>query len=199
MLSLLSIDVGFDVRATGHLVRLAGWRAGVKYHPEPGSCMDTAECRTACIETMAETLAKAGYSVVVATTANGRDVQCTPQELAPAGDRPGYEWSGPAWAIQAKNDNYWCLGPSLFAVLSRSGWRDSELAELESGEPVAVVQPDRFYVVDEETGERVSGHDKENVAMAAAERHARETGHDASVWVGSEEKMTNTGYYVESE
>lgn len=134
MQSLLAIDIGFDVRATDMLVRLEHWRDGVTYHPDPGSCMGKAEIRSACIETVAETLAKAGYSVIVAKTATGREVQCTTQELAPVGDRPGYEWTGPAWAIQAKNDNYWCVGPSLLAVLQRSGWRDSELTPLDGGQ-----------------------------------------------------------------
>jgi hypothetical protein len=79
---------------------------------------------------MAETLAKAGYSVVIALTASGRDVQCTPQDCAPSGDWPTYEWQGPAWAVQAKRDNHWCVGPSLDAAVSRAGWRDSELREL---------------------------------------------------------------------
>jgi hypothetical protein len=130
MISLLSIDVGFDPRAQRMLLRLAKWRDGVRYHPRPNSCMQTAECRTQCIETMAETLAKAGYSIIIASTASGRDVQCTPQHCAPHGERPTYEWQGPAWAVQAKNDNWWCVGPSLTSVLMRSGWRDSELREL---------------------------------------------------------------------
>lgn len=133
MESLLSIDIGFDLRAKNTLVRLVNWRHGVKYHPKPGSCIGEAMCRSACLETVAETLARAGYSVIVATTANGRDVQCTPQEQAPAGDRPGYGWTGPAWAVQARNDNYWCVGPSLTAVLQRSGWRDSEVRPLDGG------------------------------------------------------------------
>ena len=128
--SLLSIDVGFDLRVTHRLIRLTRWRHGVRYHPEPGSCLETAECHAQDVEAMAETLAKAGYSVVIAQTANGRDVQCTPQELAPDGDRPGYEWTGPAWAVQAKTDNSWRVGPSLLAVLSRSDWEPDDVTEL---------------------------------------------------------------------
>jgi hypothetical protein len=128
--SLLAIDVGFDPRATGDLVRLDDWRRGVRYHPDPDSCMGQAECHAQDVETMAETLAKAGYSVVIALTANGRDVQCTPQERAPTGDRPGYDWTGPAWAVQAKHDNYWCVGPSLLAALDRAGWKPDELTEV---------------------------------------------------------------------
>lgn len=132
MTSLLAIDVGFDPRVHDMLVNMTYWRTGVQYHPGPG-CVGKAELRSPCLETMAETLAKAGYSVVVAHTANGRDVRCYPAGKAPNGDRPNYEWSGPVWAVQAKNDNYWCLGPSLTVALTRAGWRDSEVTPLDKG------------------------------------------------------------------
>jgi hypothetical protein len=133
--SLLAIDVGFDPRATRTLIRLDNWRHGVRYHPEPESCMGQAECHARDVETMAETLAKAGYSVAIVQTPNGRDVQCTPQDRAPAGDRPDYDWTGPAWAVQARTDNYWCIGPSLLAAIDRAGWRPDELTDL-SGDSV---------------------------------------------------------------
>ena len=131
MESLLAIDIGFDPRAHDMLVRLTNWRDGVKYHPDRDSCMVTATFHSPDMETIAETLAKAGYSIVIAQTANGRDVQCTPQSAAPAADKPGYDWTGPAWAVQAKNDNYWCVGPSLAAVLTRSGWGADEIRTIQ--------------------------------------------------------------------
>jgi hypothetical protein len=55
-----------------------------------------------------------------------------------------------------------------------------------------------YLVLDEESNEYVSEHESEAIAMAAANRHARETGHDASVWVGDRDDATNTGYYAEA-
>jgi hypothetical protein len=123
-ISLLARDVGFDPRTTGHLVRIE--YIPVKYMDGAKPTVTT----TRDVEALAEELARAGYSVVVARTANGRDVQCSPQDAAPAGDWPQYTWTGPAWAVQARNDNYWVVGPSLTAVLTSSGWRDSEITAL---------------------------------------------------------------------
>jgi len=131
MQSLLSIDVGFDARATGHLVRLADWRDGVRYHPEPGSCLGEAECRATTMEEMAEPLARAGYSVVIVQTANGRDVQCTPRDKAPCGDVAKGQWNGPAWAVQARNDNYWCVRPTLAKALKAAGWTPGQVRSLD--------------------------------------------------------------------
>lgn len=58
-----------------------------------------------------------------------------------------------------------------------------------------------YHVLDETTGEYVYHSDREVMAHAAANAHARDTGHDASVWEGtiegSDVSVTNTGYYVE--
>lgn len=104
-----------------------GWQDGLAYHPDPKSCSETATIRSSDVEQVADTLARAGYCVLVARTITGRDVQCTPQEHAPSGDWPTFTWHGPAWSVQKKNDNYWCVGPTLLSALSRAGWRDSEL------------------------------------------------------------------------
>lgn len=128
MQSIQAIDVGFDPRLAGGGMLVAIADRHVRYD-RPGTRGASAEV-VGDVEMVAETLARAGYSVVVARTANGRDVQCTPPEMAPVGDRPGYEWRGPVWAIQARNDNYWCLGPSLMAAAERAGWRPDELRPL---------------------------------------------------------------------
>lgn len=130
MQSLLSIDVGFDVRATGHLVRLADWQDGVRYHPEPDSCLGAAECCATTMEEMAETLVRAGYSIVIAQTPNGREVQCTPREHAPPGDADG-EWDGPAWAVQARNDNYWCVRPTMEEAMKAAGWTPEQASVID--------------------------------------------------------------------
>jgi hypothetical protein len=56
-----------------------------------------------------------------------------------------------------------------------------------------------YLILDEVTQQYLAEeYDAENIAMAAANRHARETGHDASVWVGDRDNATNTGYYAEA-
>ena len=147
--SLLPLDVGFDLREQQQIVRLAR-ASSVRY-------LDEGQERvvTGCPETIAETLARAGYSVVVATTRNGRDVQCSRQEAAPAGEQPGHEWQGPAWAVQAKVDNYWCVAPSLAAALDRAGWKPSEIEWLTEGDGTAAAQQREATVLvaaDEENG-----------------------------------------------
>jgi len=127
--SLCSIDVGFDLRLHQTLARIN--QLPLDY--EAGTGPD-AERRTitagAGVEAIGEALARAGYGVVVAQTANGREIQCTPPAWAPAGDCADHEWTGPVWAVQAKHDNYWCLGPSMLAALDRAGWRPDECREL---------------------------------------------------------------------
>lgn len=62
--------------------------------------------------------------------------------------------------------------------------------------------PARYHVLDETTGEYVYHSDREAMANAAANAHARDTGHDASVWEGTvdgdEIEVTNTGYHAEA-
>jgi hypothetical protein len=123
-ISLLARDVGFDPRTTGHLVRIE--YIPVRYMDGAKPTVTT----TRDVEAIGEELARAGYSVVVAATTNGRDIQCTPQTEAPAGDWPKRKWTGPAWAVQARGDNYWCVGPSLTAVLTSSGWKNGEITAL---------------------------------------------------------------------
>jgi hypothetical protein len=128
-LSLLSIDVGFDCRLHG-LVRLPLPLKGqheVAHHPG-GDCIGTLYAR-GLIQDIAETLARSGYSVVPFRTANGRDVQCTPPEKAPPGDGDMLYEGAPVWAVQAKNDNYWCRGSTYYAALERAGWTERELIE----------------------------------------------------------------------
>lgn len=126
-MSLRPIDVGFDPRVHGMLCRVTA--RTVDYL----DAENRPQTVTGDEQLVAETLARAGYCVVVAETANGRDVQCTPAEHAPAGERPGYEWRGPVWAVQAKSDNYWCMGPSLHSAADRAGWTDGELRSLAAG------------------------------------------------------------------
>lgn len=128
-LSLLSIDVGFDCRLNG-LVRLPLPLKGqheVAHHPA-GNCIGTLYAR-GLIQDIAETLARSGYSVVPFCTANGRDVQCTPREKAPPGDGDMLYEGAPVWAVQAKNDSYWCRGSTYYAALERAGWTERELIE----------------------------------------------------------------------
>ncbi|MDI9430101.1 MAG: hypothetical protein QM570_00085 [Planctomycetota bacterium] len=120
--SLLPIDVGFDLKATKHLVRLSG--LDVTY--EDGAGRRAHVC--GCIETVAETLAQAGYHVVAAQTPAGRNIQCTPTADAPAGD--GFCGSSFTWAVQARRDNYWCRGASILAAIERAGFRPDEIKPL---------------------------------------------------------------------
>jgi hypothetical protein len=122
--SLLPIDVGFDLRVTKHLVRLS-------YLPQRYMGRDGEPHVTSPDpESAAEQLVRAGYSVVAFLTSNGRDVQCTPKADAPVGTSadidpdatPGYTWQGNVWAVQKRNDNYWCVGPSLTSAITRAGW-----------------------------------------------------------------------------
>lgn len=125
-ISLLSLDVGVDLRATNRLVRLAlplSGRCIVHHHPA-GTCMGHATT-TGTLAEVAEALALAGYSVVPCLTANGRDVQCTPADRPPAGD--GELAGSIAWAVQARRDNYWCRGDTLQAALTRAGWTQADL------------------------------------------------------------------------
>jgi hypothetical protein len=123
--SLLPIDVGFDLKATKHLVRLSG--LDVTYEGAAGQRAHV----SGCIETVAEVLAQAGYCIVAAQTPTGRDIQCTPTGHAPAGD--GFCGSSVTWAVQARNDNYWCRGASILAAIERAGWRPDEIKPLAAG------------------------------------------------------------------
>lgn len=129
-LSLLSIDVGFDCRLHGGLVRLPlplKGRHEVAHHPA-GDCVSTRYSR-GLIQDIAEKLARNGYSVVPFRTANGRDVQCTSPEKAPPGDGDMLYEGAPVWAVQSKNDNYWCRGATYYAALERAGWTEREIIE----------------------------------------------------------------------
>ncbi len=127
--SLLPLDVGFDCRVTHHLVRLS--TLPLRYLDRDGRQQVT----SLDPESAAEELARAGYSVVAYETATSRDVQCTPAEQAPAGATadvdpdatPTFTWMGNVWSCQARNDNYWCVGPSLTSAITRAGWTLSEL------------------------------------------------------------------------
>lgn len=56
-----------------------------------------------------------------------------------------------------------------------------------------------YLILDEKTQQYLAEeYDAETIANAAANRHARTTGHDASVWVGDRHDATNTGYYAEA-
>jgi len=120
--SLLPLDVGFDLKVTKHLVRLSG--LDVTYEDGAGRRAHV----SGCLESVAETLAQAGYCIVAAQTPTGRDVQCTPTADAPSGE--GFCGSGITWAVQARNDNYWCRGPSILAAVDRAGWRPDEITPL---------------------------------------------------------------------
>jgi hypothetical protein len=124
-LSLLAIDIGFDPRLHG-LVRLALPLRGVHtvQHHSAGTCAITT-VSTGTLVDVAESLARAGYGVVVCCTANGRDVQVTPRDAAPTGD--GDLYGDICWAVQARRDNYWCRGASLNAALDRAGWTEADL------------------------------------------------------------------------
>jgi len=119
--SLLPLDVGFDLRVTKHSVRLS--TLPLRYLDQGGRQQVTSPDP----ESAADVLARAGYSVVAFLTANGRDVQCTPANDAPPGATvdvdpdatPGFTWTGPVWSVQARQDNYWCNGPSLVSALER--------------------------------------------------------------------------------
>lgn len=130
MLSLLSIDCGFDPRVHGMLCHLnSDWREGVKFHPNPNSCLEEEEVIPggAGIETVAETLSKAGYAIIAAHTSNGREIRCLPPGHEPIHNGPGFEWVGPIWCVQARNDNYWIGGPTLASVIDRAGWSPNEI------------------------------------------------------------------------
>src|SRR5271157_556322 len=119
--SLLPLDVGFDLRVTKHSVRLS--TLPLRYLDHGGRQQVTSPDP----ESAADVLARAGYSVVAFLTANGRDVQCTPANDAPPGATvdvdpdatPGFTWTGPVWSVQARQDNYWCNGPSLVSAPER--------------------------------------------------------------------------------
>jgi len=129
-LSLKPLDVGWDPRTVGTLIRLA--RA-------PGQPVDflDADGNERSVnghpQMVAETLARCGYSLVVGLTSNGRDVQCTPRSRAPVGDLPDHEWDGPAWAVQHRNDNFWIIRPTLADALVAARWKLSEIRWLSSG------------------------------------------------------------------
>jgi hypothetical protein len=120
--SLLPLDVGFNPKMTKHLVRLGS--LDVTYEDDTGSRAHV----SGCLETVAETLARAGYGIVAARTPTGRDVQCTPTSEAPAGE--GFCGSGITWAVQARNDTIWCRGASILAAIERAGWRPDEITPL---------------------------------------------------------------------
>jgi len=130
--SLLPIDVGFDLRVLHMLVRLT--ELPVRYMIGTGESSRKA-ITSPDRESAAEQLARAGYSVVAFETSTGRDVQCTPRAEAPVGAgadvdpdaTPGFTWTGIVWSVQARNDNYWCNGPSLTSAITRAGWTLSEL------------------------------------------------------------------------
>lgn len=114
--SLLPIDVGFDVRIQHMLVRLNEFP--LRYMVGTGERSEE-RITSSDPESVAEELARAGYSVVAFETSTGRDVQCTLQADAPVGATadvdpdatPGFTWTGNVWAVQARNDNYWCVVP----------------------------------------------------------------------------------------
>lgn len=130
MISLLSIDIGFDLRAHDIPVRL------VQEHPleicYSNNVTGEMDVIRGNIEEVAETLAKNGYKVITHITIDtGREIQCTSQDRSPCGDYPDYEWDGPAWAIQRKNDNYWCVAPSLIDVLQRANYKSEDIKPLD--------------------------------------------------------------------
>jgi len=91
--SLLPIDVGFDLKIHNMLVHIQS--LPVKYLDKNGvERISHIEAISAGIE-----LANAGYSVVIGETPEGRDIQVTPKEKAPIGSKPGYDWTGPTWAM----------------------------------------------------------------------------------------------------
>lgn len=115
--SLLPLDVGFDLRVTGALIRMSDLRLRLRYRDEDGTDRVTSG---ATPEAVSEELARAGYCVAAYRTPNGRDIQCTPAARAPVG---AGDVAGPiAWAVQARLDNYWCRADSLAEALDRSGW-----------------------------------------------------------------------------
>ncbi len=125
-LSLLSIDLGFDVRLTGELVYLPLSLRGVHtvLHHRKGTTLGKMES-TGTLTSVVEALASEGYSVVACKTKNGREVQCIPTELCPDGD--GFKGSIYTWTVQHCLDNYWRLGTSMQSALDRAGWSESDL------------------------------------------------------------------------
>jgi hypothetical protein len=126
--SLLPIDVGFDLRLHDMTTEIV--YDGREYvfagdDDEP----QTIRAEWANVDTVAETLARAGYAVRVATTDAGQRLECHPQDKAPAGELPSYTWTGPMWAAQTR-DGSWCLGPTLDAAIRRAGIRPDELRPL---------------------------------------------------------------------
>jgi hypothetical protein len=124
-ISLTALDVGFDVRTHG-LTRLPFPLRGIHSvcHHSKGTTRGKV-LSTGTLTDLAESLARAGYSVVPCLTANGRDVQCTPAEDAPVGN--GDLFGTICWAVQARDDNYWCRGATLHAALGRGDWTETDL------------------------------------------------------------------------
>ncbi len=122
LISLLPLDVGFDLRVTKTLVRLTG--LCVAYLNPAGK-----KCRTTgCIETVVEELAAAGYHVVVAQTPTGQDVQCTPTSSAPIGD--GFHGENVTWSVRDRTDTYWCTGASILQAIQRAEWTPDQIHPL---------------------------------------------------------------------
>lgn len=121
MISLLPLDVGFDLRKHHIMVRITSH--SVKFMSETGiSCVIAEDPQH-----LGNELADAGYCVVVGTTPKYTDVQCTPRLHAPVGKKYIGNWSGPVWAAQHKDSNEWCLAPTLDKVLAMSGWSMEEI------------------------------------------------------------------------
>ncbi len=126
-ISVTPLDAGFDVRALSTMVRLGGGlneALRVKYL----DAEDRERFALGPRESVAEELARAGYSVAAFLTPDGRDVRVTPTDLAPPGD--GFTGRLFTWAVQPARDNYWCRGASLLAAVERSGRSLADLSTL---------------------------------------------------------------------
>ena len=124
-LSLTCLDVGFDPRVSADRIVLALPLRGVHtvaYHPrgQKSAVRDA----VGTLVSVAEELARAGYSLVVCQTANGRNVECRPST---SGMRTADVLSDIVWSVQAKNDNVWMNGMTLESALEHAGWTEHDL------------------------------------------------------------------------
>lgn len=123
-LSLLPIDVGFDLRNTGHSIRL--YEGFVyKYLNQKNKKMDVGPPMG--LVSMAELLALSGYCVVPFIDPLGQDVV-----VVPSGIRE--EEGKIVWNVMSQYGLKWYTGDTLQEVLANLEWKIDDLQPLSSDE-----------------------------------------------------------------
>jgi len=122
--SLLPVDIGFDLRDTGHMIRI--------YEGFGYTFLDRSNKKTfvdpnvGLVET-AEILARNRYTVVLFSTPTGGEVFLTPDESSDKDIR---------WYVRLRYDDGWWRGDTMEEALSKSGWTADDIRPLSSDEYV---------------------------------------------------------------